>query len=387
MQGIKTLWTQKMEEQHIDDAQLMEKLHITEPKRYDDYLTSTKIRIIQQMRDALNVSNEEIRPFVRHKLRNKPQTKAEFFDDLCYRHLITQADLKRLIDIAQNRIIEQIPITFKRAEILNRNLNVNIYDLSQFSKFPLTSEPKSFRDYFQNYLFIKDYSVGQGLKACNMPASLTLTTIDEWFERQSPKMQEKIMNKINYLPRIKEWATTSNTLNDTKQSTQPLKNQSTGEKPMDKPKKSEPVYLANRTSGIRLENKISQEEKSHLYDTFKKTQTESKSVAVKTEPTTIVTQTVPVSRTSTTAYAEIAQILIKKVKDGLLTVKIVQEDFPIVYQAYQKEFEQIKAQKFNDLTKLLNDTLPLVYKDKILNMKDRELLKMMLDGIASNKTN
>lgn len=138
---------------------------------------------------------------------------------------------------------------------------------------------------------------------------------------------------------------------------------------------------------MRLENKISREEKSRLYDTFKKTQTESKPVAVKTEPTTVVTQTIPASRTSTTAYAEIAQILIKKVKDGLLTVKIVQEDFPIVYQAYQKEFEQIKAQKFNDLTKLLNDTLPLVYKDKILNMKDRELIKMMLDGIVSNKTN
>lgn len=75
---------------------------------------------------------------------------------------------------------------------------------------------------------------------------------------------------------------------------------------------------------------------------------------------------------------------LQKLNNGLLTLNVIKEDFPIVYEAYRKEFEKADM-RFNDLTKIINDNKPLVYDDVELSTYEKQMLKTMLAGIVINK--
>lgn len=356
---LEHFWLKTIKQKNITDEELMKRLNISNPGILQIYLRTDNPKYIRLLCQALEIKPTKVKQYILHHLHKDPQNKDEFFEDLAYRNFYNYNEIGKILHKSNNSNLKQRKIGIKEAKILFTEFGVDIFQSTKFETYPATRNPQTIKDKVCNYIFLNDLTIHQFRKEFGIPRNhQTINEIRNWIIMQNDKARAEILQKLDVVDKIEELM----------------------RKPM-----PQAVDQSGRTK-IRVEDQLPTGKKEKLSNLFREINRQTMQEQ-KTEP--LMKQSKEERKESenmsnTTAYAEIAQILIQKLNNGLLTLNVIKEDFPIVYEAYRKEFEKADM-RFNDLTKIINDDKPLIYDDVELSTYEKQMLKTMLAGIVINK--
>lgn len=356
---LEQFWLKTIKQKNITDEELMKRLNISNPGILQIYLRTDNPKYIRLLCQALEIKPTKVKQYILHHLHKDPQNKDEFFEDLAYRNFYNYNEIGKILHKSNNSNLKQRKIGIKEAKILFTEFGVDIFQSTKFETYPATRNPQTIKDKVCNYIFLNDLTIHQFRKEFGIPRNhQTINEIRNWIIMQNDKARAEILQKLDVVDKIEELM----------------------RKPM-----PQAVDQSGRTK-IRVEDQLPTGKKEKLSNLFREINRQTMQEQ-KTEP--LMKQSKEERKESenmsnTTAYAEIAQILIQKLNNGLLTLNVIKEDFPIVYEAYRKEFEKADM-RFNDLTKIINDDKPLIYDDVELSTYEKQMLKTMLAGIVINK--
>ena len=356
---LEQFWLKNIEQKNISDEELMKRLGISNTGILQIYLRTDNPKYIRLLCKALEIKPTKVKQYILHHLHKDPQNKDEFFEDLAYRNFYNYNEIGKILHKSNNSNLKQRRIGIKEAKILFTEFGVDIFQATKFETYPTTRNPQTIKDKICNYMFLNDLTIHQFRKEFGIPRNhQSINEIQNWIMARNDKTKAEILQKLDVVDKIEELM----------------------RKPM-----PQAVDQSERTK-IRVEDQLPTGKKEKLANLFREINRQTMQEQ-KTKP--VVEQNKEERKesedmSSTTAYAEIAQILIQKLNNGLLTLNVIKEDFPIVYEAYRKEFEKADM-RFNDLTKIINDNKPLVYDDVELSTYEKQMLRTMLAGIVANK--
>lgn len=356
---LEQFWLKTIEQKNISDEELMNRLNIGNSGILQIYLRTDNPKYIRLLCQALDVKPSKIKQYILQYLHKDPQNKDEFFEDLAYRNLYNYSEIKTILNKNVSANLKQGKIGIKEAKILFTEFGVDIFQSTKFETYPVTRNPQTIKDKICNYMFLNDLTIHQFLREFGIPRNhQSINEIQRWIMARNDETRAEILQKLDVVDKIEELM----------------------RKPM-----IQAVDQSERTK-ITIEDQLPTGKKEKLANLFREINRQNMQEQ-KTKP--VVEQNKEERKesedmSSTTAYAEIAQILIQKLNNGLLTLNVIKEDFPIVYEAYRKEFENADM-RFNDLSKIINDNKPLVYDDVELSTYEKQMLKTMLAGIVANK--
>lgn len=356
---LEQFWLKTIEQKNISDEELMKRLGISNTGILQIYLRTDNPKYIRLLCKALEIKPTKVKQYILHHLHKDPQNKDEFFEDLAYRNFYNYNEIGKILHKSNNSNLKQRRIGIKEAKILFTEFGVDIFQATKFETYPTTRNPQTIKDKICNYMFLNDLTIHQFRKEFGIPRNhQSINEIRNWIMARNDKTKAEILQKLDVVDKIEELM----------------------RKPM-----TQAVDQPKRTK-ITVEDQLPTGKKEKLANLFREinrqTMQEQKTKPVMEQNKEERKESEDMS--STTAYAEIAQILIQKLNNGLLTLNVIKEDFPIVYEAYRKEFENADM-RFNDLTKIINDNKPLVYDDVELSTYEKQMLKTMLAGIVINK--
>lgn len=337
----------------------MERLNISNSGILQIYLRTDNPKYIRLLCQALEIKPTKVKQYILHHLHKDPQNKEEFFEDLAYRNLYNYSEISTMLNKKTSTNLKVRKIGIKEAKILFNEFGVDIFQSTKFETYPTTRNPQTIKDKVCNYMFLNDLTIHQFLREFGIPSNhQSINEIRNWIIMKDDETRAEILKKLDVVDKIEELM----------------------RKPM-----PQAVDQSERTK-IRVEDQLPTGKKEKLANLFREINRQTMQEQ-KTKP--LMEQSKEERKesenmSSTTAYAEIAQILIQKLNNGLLTLNVIKEDFPIVYEAYRKEFEKADM-RFNDLSKIINDNKPLVYEDVELSTYEKQMLKTMLAGIVVNK--
>lgn len=356
---LERFWLKNIEQKNISNEELMKRLNISNTGILQIYLRTDNPKYIRLLCQALEIKSNKVKQYILHHLHKEPKNKDEFFEDLAYRNLYNYSEIKTMLNKNVSANLKQGKIGIKEAKILFTEFGVDIFQATKFETYPATRNPQTIIDKVCNYMFLNDLNIHQFLREFGIPSNhQSINEIRNWIIMQDEETRAEILQKLDVVDKIEELM----------------------RKPM-----IQAVDQSKRTK-ITVEDQLPTGKKEKLANLFRETNRQTMQEQ-KNKPS--VEQSKEERKesdvmSSTTAYAEIAQILIQKLNNGLLTLNVIKEDFPIVYEAYRKEFENADM-RFNDLSKIINDNKPLVYDDVELSAYEKQMIKTMLAGIVANK--
>ena len=409
---LEQFWLKTIKQKNITDEELMKRLNISNPGILQIYLRTDNPKYIRLLCQALEIKPTKVKQYILHHLHKDPQNKDEFFEDLAYRNLYNYNEIKTMLNKNVSANLKQRKIGIKEAKILFNEFGVDIFQSTKFETYPATRNPQTLEDKVCNYIFLNDLNIHQFLREFGIPNNRqSIREIQKWIMTRNDKTKTEILQKLedkvcNYIflndlnihqflrefgipnnrqsiREIQKWIMTRNDKTKT-EILQKLDVVDKIEELMRKPM----LNAANQSerTKITVEDQLPSGKKEKLANLFREINRQT----IKEQKTKPMIDQHKEERkesknmSTTTAYAEIAQILIQKLNNGLLTLNVIKEDFPIVYEAYRKEFEKADM-RFNDLSKIINDNKPLVYDGVELSTYEKQMLKTMLAGIVINK--
>lgn len=356
---LERFWLKTIEQKNISNEELMKRLNVSNTGILQIYLRTDNPKYIRLLCQALEIKPNKVKQYILQHLHKEPKNKDEFFEDLAYRNLYNYNEIKTMLNKNVSANLKQGKIGIKEAKILFNEFGVDIFQSTKFETYPATRNPQTLEDKVCNYIFLNDLNIHQFLREFGIPNNRqSIREIQKWIMTRNDKTKTKILQKLDVVDKIEELMRKPmlNAANQSERTKITVEDQlPTGKK----------EKLANLFREINRQT-IQEQKTKPMIDQHKEERKESENMS------------------TTTAYAEIAQILIQKLNNGLLTLNVIKEDFPIVYEAYRKEFEKADM-RFNDLTKIINDNKPLVYDDVELSTYEKQMLKTMLAGIVINK--
>lgn len=356
---LERFWLKNIEQKNISNEELMKRLNISNSGILQIYLRTDNPKYIRLLCQALDIKTAKVKQYILHHLHKEPKNKEEFFEDLAYRNFYNYNEIGKILHKSNNSNLKQRKIGIKEAKILFNEFGVDIFQATRFETYPTTRNPQTIKDKVCNYIFLNDLTIHQFLREFGIPSNhKSINEIRNWIIMRDEETRAEILQKLDVVDKIEELM----------------------RKPM-----IQAIDQSERTK-ITVEDQLPTGKKEKLANLFCETNRQTMQEQ-KTKP--LMEQSKEERKesdvmSSTTAYAEIAQILIQKLNNGLLTLNVIKEDFPIVYEAYRKEFENADI-RFNDLSKIINENKPLVYDDVELSTYEKQMIKTMLAGIVANK--
>ena len=364
---LEQFWLKIIKEKGLSKEEVMTRLNVGNVGILQIYIRTDNPKYIRLLCEALDVQPCKVKPYIVHHFHNNPKTKSELLEDIAYRNLYNYKELAKLIKPYGNSPVKKAKIGVVEAKILFDKFGVDIFQSTKFETYPAKRNPRTLSEKIGNYLFLHDLSISGFLKKFHIPKQCSSPQkIEDWLMLQDIKTQTKILEAVDVVDEI--------------------------ENLMRKPMATKEPTNFNHKNKVTLEDQLPKGKKERLAKMFAEIaqqETEQKT-PVTTNPanqnqrTQIENRKETENVSNTTAYAEIAQLLIRKLNQGLLTLKVIKEDFPIVYEAYKAEFKKADN-RYNDLSKILSDNKPLVFEDVELTVYEKQMIKTMLAGIVANK--
>lgn len=364
---LEQFWLKIIKEKGLSEEEVMTRLNVGNVGILQIYIRTDNPKYIRLLCEALDVQPCKVKPYIVHHFHNNPKTKSELLEDIAYRNLYNYKELAKLIKPYSNSPVKKAKIGVVEAKILFDKFSVDIFQSTKFETYPAKRNPRTLSEKIGNYLFLHDLSISGFLKKFHIPKQCSSPQkIEDWLMLQDIKTQTKILEAVDVVDEI--------------------------ENLMRKPMATKEPTNFNHKNKVTLEDQLPKGKKERLAKMFAEIaqqETEQKT-PVTTNPanqnqrTQIEDRKETENMSNTTAYAEIAQLLIGKLNQGLLTLKVIKEDFPIVYEAYKAEFKKADN-RYNDLSKILADNKPLVFEDVELTVYEKQMIKTMLAGIVANK--
>lgn len=364
---LEQFWLKIIKEKGLSEEEVMTRLNVGNVGILQIYIRTDNPKYIRLLCEALDVQPCKVKPYIVHHFHNNPKTKSELLEDIAYRNLYNYKEIAKFIKPNGNSPVKKAKIGVVEAKILFDKFGVDIFQSTKFETYPAKRNPRTLSEKIGNYLFLHDLSISGFLKKFHIPKQCSSPQkIEDWLMLQDIKTQTKILEAVDVVDEI--------------------------ENLMRKPMVTKKPTNFNHKNKVTLEDQLPKSKKERLAKMFAEIaqqETEQKT-PVTTNPanqnqrTQIEDRKETENMSNTTAYAEIAQLLIGKLNQGLLTLKVIKEDFPIVYEAYKAEFKKADN-RYNDLSKILSDNKPLVFEDVELTVYEKQMIKTMLAGIVANK--
>lgn len=364
---LEQFWLKIIKEKGLSEEEVMTRLNVGNVGILQIYIRTDNPKYIRLLCEALDVQPCKVKPYIVHHFHNNPKTKSELLEDIAYRNLYNYKEIAKFIKPHGNSPVKKAKIGVVEAKILFDKFGVDIFQSTKFETYPAKRNPRTLSEKIGNYLFLHDLSISGFLKKFHIPKQCSSPQkIEDWLMLQDIKTQTKILEAVDVVDEI--------------------------ENLMRKPMVTKKPTNFNHKNKVTLEDQLPKDKKERLAKMFAEiTQQETEQKTPVTTNPANKNQRIQIedrketeNMSNTTAYAEIAQLLIGKLNQGLLTLKVIKEDFPIVYEAYKAEFKKADN-RYNDLSKILSDNKPLVFEDVELTVYEKQMIKTMLAGIVANK--